>query len=98
TTTMEILSIKLPERMNNSNYHYYYIVGVHGGEIAVRRETRTRVGEKEKETYEICKAKFPEALKQLEEAIPEIREKREKEEEEKKKRRERNGSRRYKEL
>ncbi|GMT25680.1 hypothetical protein PFISCL1PPCAC_16977, partial [Pristionchus fissidentatus] len=38
TTTMEILSIKLPRQVNNSTTGYWYsVVGVHGGEISVRR-------------------------------------------------------------
>ncbi|GMT17876.1 hypothetical protein PFISCL1PPCAC_9170 [Pristionchus fissidentatus] len=85
TTTMEILSIKLPERMNYSTYHYYFIVGVHEGEITVSRSsTTTKVGNKWETTHEICKAKFPEILKKLERAAVErdrTREKKRKEEE-----------------
>ncbi|GMT17879.1 hypothetical protein PFISCL1PPCAC_9176, partial [Pristionchus fissidentatus] len=91
TTTMETLTIKWPESVNNSTTNYsYLIVGVHGGEITVRRLTTTKVGDKWEETHEICKAKFPVALKQFEEAaqIREIREKREREEEERRRREE----------
>ncbi|GMT17877.1 hypothetical protein PFISCL1PPCAC_9174, partial [Pristionchus fissidentatus] len=60
TTTMETLTIKWPESVNNSTTNYsYLIVGVHGGEITVRRLTTTKVGDKWEETHEICKAKFP---------------------------------------
>ncbi|GMT17863.1 hypothetical protein PFISCL1PPCAC_9160, partial [Pristionchus fissidentatus] len=39
TTTMEILSIKLPRNVNNSTTSYWYwIVGAHGEEITVRRK------------------------------------------------------------
>ncbi|GMT25683.1 hypothetical protein PFISCL1PPCAC_16980, partial [Pristionchus fissidentatus] len=69
TTTMEILSIKFPELDNYSKtYHYYVMVGVHGGEITVRRRTETQVGDKWEFTFEICNAKFPEALKKFEQA------------------------------
>ncbi|GMT25686.1 hypothetical protein PFISCL1PPCAC_16983, partial [Pristionchus fissidentatus] len=85
TTKMEILSIKLPEPENNPTTNYwYYIVGVHGGEITVRRKTETTVGDKVEFTFEICKAKFRNAsIKfELEAAIQlAIREEREREEE-----------------
>ncbi|GMT25720.1 hypothetical protein PFISCL1PPCAC_17017, partial [Pristionchus fissidentatus] len=68
TTKMKIISIKLQERMNNSTYHYYFVGGVQGGEITVRRETRTRVGDDLEFTFGIFKAKFPEALKRFERA------------------------------
>ncbi|GMT17878.1 hypothetical protein PFISCL1PPCAC_9175, partial [Pristionchus fissidentatus] len=69
TTTMGILSIKLLRPMDESTVEYYYIiVGVHGGEIIVGRKTVTKVGDKVEDTFEICKAKFPEALKHFEKA------------------------------
>ncbi|GMT25675.1 hypothetical protein PFISCL1PPCAC_16972, partial [Pristionchus fissidentatus] len=84
TTTMEILSLKLQERMNNSIYQYYFVAGVHEGEITMRRTTRTEVGDKEELTFEICNAKFPEALKNCEKAAlaRDIREKIKREENE----------------
>ncbi|GMT25658.1 hypothetical protein PFISCL1PPCAC_16955, partial [Pristionchus fissidentatus] len=71
TTTMEIFSIKLPERMNDSNYHYYFVGGVHEGEIIVRRRTNTIVGKNLEYTDEICKVKFSEAIKMFEKAAVE---------------------------
>ncbi|GMT17870.1 hypothetical protein PFISCL1PPCAC_9167, partial [Pristionchus fissidentatus] len=56
TSTMEILSFKLPRSVNYSTTCYnYFIVGVHGGEIYVRRATETIVGSKWENTFEICK-------------------------------------------
>ncbi|GMT25428.1 hypothetical protein PFISCL1PPCAC_16725, partial [Pristionchus fissidentatus] len=67
TTTMEILSLKLPKTLNDSTrYSYYMVVDVHGGEIDVCRRMNTEdtwIG-----TNEICKTKFPEALKNFAEA------------------------------
>ncbi|GMT25701.1 hypothetical protein PFISCL1PPCAC_16998, partial [Pristionchus fissidentatus] len=67
TTTMDTLSIKLP-RMNSSVVSCNYnMVGVYGGEITMRRERVTKVGDDKYEfAYEFCKAKFPEALKYFE--------------------------------
>ncbi|GMT25436.1 hypothetical protein PFISCL1PPCAC_16733, partial [Pristionchus fissidentatus] len=72
TTTMEILSIKFPRPVNDSTIEYSYnIVGVHGGEITVKRQTKIEEGDKWEMTNEICKAKFPEALKKFEKAAVE---------------------------
>ncbi|GMT17874.1 hypothetical protein PFISCL1PPCAC_9172, partial [Pristionchus fissidentatus] len=72
TTTLETLSLKLPRPVNDSRTKYRYnIVGVHGGEITVKRtkgEQWVRLYYSNQLTVEICKAKFPEALKNLERA------------------------------
>ncbi|GMT27152.1 hypothetical protein PFISCL1PPCAC_18449, partial [Pristionchus fissidentatus] len=85
TTTMKTLSIKFPRRTVDNSTNCYQIVGVHRGEISVLRTTIAR--ETGRFTYQMCKAKFPEALKNIARAdVERGHEKKRREEEEKRRR------------
>ncbi|GMT25425.1 hypothetical protein PFISCL1PPCAC_16722, partial [Pristionchus fissidentatus] len=74
TTTMATLYINFSRPGNDLTAKYFYtIIGVHDGEISVNmmRGTMKKIGRKKLEdawTRGICKAKFPESLKNLERA------------------------------
>ncbi|GMT11830.1 hypothetical protein PFISCL1PPCAC_3127, partial [Pristionchus fissidentatus] len=90
TTTMKTLSVNPPELPYCATHSYYYIVGVHAGEITVRQLKLIGTGHKEEITKDIFKAKFPEPLNIFETAAVRrdkkrhTREKRKQQEEERK--------------
>ncbi|GMT25933.1 hypothetical protein PFISCL1PPCAC_17230, partial [Pristionchus fissidentatus] len=72
TTTMETLSIELPDPVDDSAPPYFSsLIGVRGGEIVVRRRTPDVAGDDRERTNAICRAKFSESLKQFEKAAME---------------------------